>query len=107
MAAVAPEDSKLVEHYHALYRQLRGLHVTRWDYTFGNAPTFDMAAARRVPVGVQYCFASCPAAAAPPDAGLPLLLDFERRGPEGQYLIAGISTPQDSEPARPLPWEHA
>jgi hypothetical protein len=111
LAAVDPDDAKLLDHYRALYRQLRALRVSRWEYLFGDAPRFDMAAARSVLVGVRYCLASCPAAATQSTkTGVPdlsLLMDFARRGPDAQYLIAGVTTPDDDSTARPLPWEEA
>ncbi|MGK5440407.1 hypothetical protein ACSNN7_01035 [Micromonospora sp. URMC 105] len=114
LAAVDPDDEKLVQHYRDLFRTLRALHVTRWDLTFWIPPIFSGAQANNVNVDVWYCLATTPCPEVKksdrgvqgPVPQVRMVLNFGIRGPYAQYLITDLRRPEaDSLAARPTPWE--
>ncbi|GIF22043.1 hypothetical protein BJ973_002370 [Actinoplanes tereljensis] len=109
LAAVDPGKAELRAEYRVLFRNLRGLGITRFAYQPGlGKPVKGDAAAVAVRVDADYCFGDdmCPANpgtdwARPPHISQELTL----RLVGGHYVISALGKSTAPDSRQPLPWE--
>jgi hypothetical protein len=110
LSAVDPSSATLRTRYRSIFRNLRGLGVTRFEYDPGVAqPVKGDAAAVAVRVDVDYCFsaAMCPEHPGndwekPPHVSQKLTL---RPAKDGRFVISVLGASPDPDFHQPTPWE--
>ncbi|GAA2639338.1 hypothetical protein GCM10010436_56940 [Paractinoplanes durhamensis] len=109
MGAVDASKAALVTKYRMIFRNLRGLGISRFSYQPGlGKPVKGDAAAMAIRVDAVYCFGDdmCPASAAtewakPPHISQSLTL----RAVGGRYVISALGESADADFHQPTPWE--
>lgn len=103
MAAVDPGKPALVERYHGLFRTLRGLGVTRFEYTSGiSVKDKKDPATFTFPTRVDYCFGADTCGGGYP-ASIGLSLTMKPVG--GRYVITAVADHPDPDNLEPVPWQ--
>lgn len=106
---LAAVDSGLRTRYRDMFRSLRALGVTRFDYLAGDAsPVPGDPAGVSFRVDLRYCFGAhmCPEQSADAWAEPPHIaqtLTFRRAA--GRYVIGKVATGPSPDPRQPTPWE--
>ena len=102
LAGVDPAQAKLRTRYRSMFRSLRSLGVTRFDYRT-SVPAGDRTAATvSVDAQIEYCFADMPC----PEAGAPTVTQALKVKPvSGRYVISSLVTKKSDEKQQPAPWQ--
>jgi hypothetical protein len=120
LAAVDPGKAPLIAKYRVLFRNLRGLGVTRFEYKPGlGKPVKGDAEAVSMRIDAFYCFGAemCPATAAtewakPPHISQTLTMRAAGgkaaggKAISGKYVISALGASTDPDYHQPLPWEN-
>lgn len=101
LAGVDPARSKLRTRYRSMFRSLRSLGVTRFDYR-PSVPADDKPATVSVDARIEYCFAEMPC----PKTGAPTVTQVLKLKPvSGRYVITSLVTRKSDARQQPAPWE--
>ena len=107
LAAVDPANSKLVARYRLMFRNLRGLGVSHFDYHAYQRPA-GKGGVVTMGVSAAFCLSTttCPEWSDASDKGPPRAeqaVTLKPRG--GTYVIAALATAEEPNYLQPMPWE--
>ncbi|MEU4622389.1 hypothetical protein AB0G04_20780 [Actinoplanes sp. NPDC023801] len=107
-AWLAPVDPKVRSRYRAIYRNLRGLEISRADYDVEvMARSTEATVSTRVTLGYCLSAARCPAWDSRSGAGAPkVLYDLTFTLRRGAYVVTAIADVKDRNYLQPTPWEN-
>lgn len=108
LAAVDPGQSKLRARYSSMFRSLRGLGVSHFDYQTSADPVDAKSGTVQVTAEVAYCFSTdkCPEEKDNASDGPPTIsqvLTFKKVS--GRYVIAKVTEKKSRSRQQPTPWE--
>jgi hypothetical protein len=104
---LAAVDGPLKKRYRAMFRSLRGLEVTRFDYLPGVGQPVKNGLSFRTEIAYCLGFDMCPGQAGsrwqePPRIEQRLTM----RAVGGRYVISAVAPGPSDDPRRPAPWEN-
>ncbi|GID95612.1 hypothetical protein ACFQFC_22650 [Amorphoplanes digitatis] len=105
IAALDPSQSKLRTKYHSMYKSLRALGVSRFEYHTGSSPKSGKNGTIALTAHAEYCFSTdrCPEAESEGQPWIKQELTF--KSVNGKWLITAASVKKSREEQQPTPWE--
>jgi hypothetical protein len=107
LAAVDPRNTKLVARYRTMFRSLRGLGVSHFEYHTYQRPG-GRGGAVAMGASVAFCLSmsACPEYDSDPDSGPPRIEQaLTLRPVDGSYVISGLGAAEKPNYLQPMPWE--